>query len=368
MSGTIAVDARLLHYNRTGIGRYIRLLYDAMAALPDAAGRNLQICYARKDAERALARRWPRTATLVTPAHHRLERWTLAAELVRLRPALLHAPDHVAPQPLGWRTVVTVHDLAFVELPGTHSDHSRAYYAGVGRTVAQAARVICVSHATRSSLLSHYDVAPEKVRVVWEAPDPVYGGSPDGRLPFAPPERPYFVFVGTIEPRKNVARIIGALAALLRGGAPPADLVVVGSDGDGAGDLRALPGRLGIAGHVRFTGRQEAGTVAALYRGAAAVVYPSLLEGFGLPILEAMAAGAPVITSNRSSMPEVAGQAAILVDPEDEAQIAHAMRVTLEDDATRARMVLAGRERAASFSWERAARETLAVFDEALAA
>ncbi len=365
---SIVVDARLLAYNRSGIGRYLRHLYTALAGLMDSkqpgavpAGLRLTMLYHRRDRERALAGRWP-GVTAWTPPHHRLERWTLAAELARLRPRLVHAPDHVCPEPLGWRTVLTVHDLAFLRLPETHAPQSRAYYAGLFRSVRRAVRTICVSHATRDDLLELTGADPQTVRVIYEAPDPCY--VPDG--PAAPAERPYLVFTGTIEPRKNLARVLHALATLAPGRRP--ELRIAGAAGYRAAEVLALPAQLGIAGDVRFLGPRPTSEVAALYRGAVALIFPSLLEGFGLPIVEAMACGAPVITSNRSSMAEVAGGAAVLVDPEDVEAIAAAITRLMECPSERENLRRRGLARAAQFSWQRAARQTLDTFVEALAA
>ena len=364
----VALDARLLHYNRTGIGRYVRHLYAAMAEV--APGRDVVIAYSRRDRERRLRSAWRREATLWTPAHHPLERWTLALELARLRPNVVHSPDHVCPRPMTWKAVLTVHDLAFWRVPESHTPDSRSYYSQLRRSAAQAARIICVSHATRADLRAACPGVEDRVRVVHEAPDPQFTTIDSARSTLAN-ERPYFVFVGTISPRKNVSRIIRALASIAtdtRDRQILPELIVVGGDGYGADEVRKLPMHLGIAEDVRFVGPQPASEVARLYRHATALVYPSLLEGFGLPVVEAMAAGAPVITANRSSMPEVAGDAALLVDPEDESAIANAMRRTVQEAALRADLRERGRIRAASFSWERCARETLAVFDEALAA
>ena len=361
----MALDGRLLHYNRTGIGRYIRHLYEAMSA--EAPGREVLVGYSRRDTERRLRGAWQRSVTLWTPPHHRLERWALAAELVRFGPRLVHSPDHVAPLPLGWRSVLTVHDLAFWRVPESHEPASRAYYEDLRRSAAEAARIICVSRATKADLLAECPDVESKVRVVHEAPDPSFARAVKDEMERSPlaGRRPYFVFVGTIAPRKNVRRLIEALAQLEAAVRPA--LVVVGADGYGAAEVRALPRRLGIEGAVRFVGAQPAAEVARLYAGALALVFPSLLEGFGLPVLEAMAVGAPVITSNRSSLPEVAGKAALLVDPEDVTALREAMARVASDAALREQLSAAGRARAAEFSWERAARETLAVFDEAMA-
>lgn len=366
MARGIVVDGRLLHYNRAGIGRYLRLLYRAVAGI--GAGNPITVLYHRRDRERALSDVLPGGATAWTPAHHRWERWTLSLEGARLRPALWHAPDHVCPQPGGWRTVVTVHDLAFWRYPQTHAPESRAYYAGLQRSMGQATRVICVSEATRRDLLEATGVTATKLRVVHEAPDPRYaaGNAAERGLagPGGPAGRPYFVLVGTIEPRKGLPAAFQALARLPLATRP--ELRVVGAPGWGAEALMSLPHRLGIAGDVRFLGRLPTVEVAALYREALALVYPSLWEGFGLPVLEAMAAGAPVIAADRSSIPEVAGEAALLVDPEDVDALAEAMARVADDAALRDALRGRGRARAREFTWERAARQTLDVFCEAL--
>ena len=357
----VVVDARLLHYNQAGIGRYLRHLYHAMAALPheQTAGMELLALYAHKDRERALAGA-SRAAVARTPAHHRLERWALAAEVARLRPTLVHSPDHVAPQPLGWRSVVTVHDLAFRLLPDTHVPASRAYYAGLERSVRQAARVICVSQSTKRDLLSLVpDIGP-KATVIYEAADPKY--SPEG--PAHHQERPYFVFVGTVEPRKNVAAIVRALAMLPASSRP--EFKIVGAPGAALPEVTALTAALGLERDVTYLGRRPTAEVAALYRGALALVYPSLLEGFGLPILEAMSCGVPVITSDRSSMTETAGEAALLVDPTEPASLAQAMDRITSQPTTRVELRTRGLGRAAQFTWSGAAAETLAAFREAL--
>ncbi|MDQ3702685.1 MAG: glycosyltransferase family 4 protein, partial [Chloroflexota bacterium] len=144
------------------------------------------------------------------------------------------------------------------------------------------------------------------------------------------------------------------------------ELRLVGTPGWGGAEIVSLPQRLGIGGDVRFLGRLPTPEVAALYRGALALVYPSLWEGFGLPVLEAMAAGAPVIAADRASIPEVAGSAAILIDPEDPDALAGAMARVADDAILRAELRRRGHARALEFSWERAARETLDVFEEAL--
>ena len=371
----IVVDGRLLHYNRTGIGRYLRHLYraigdlDGQSELPPTVSRpreQITVLYSRRDTRRPLQDCLPRSAMAWTPGHHPQERWALALEGACLRPCLWHAPDHVCPQPLGWRTVLTVHDLAFWRLPESHSAPSLAYYAGLRRSAHQATRIICVSQATRHDLLEATGVPEDRVRVVPEAPDPRYMQPPAAASFRDPVEagRPYLLCVGTIEPRKNLPAVFRALARLPRAERP--ELRVVGAPGLDATAIQALPARLGLNGDVRFLGRRPTDELLTLYAGALALVYPSLLEGFGLPVLEAMAAGAPVVASNRSGVPEVAGDAAILVDPEDDNSIAAALERVITSPALRDDLRARGRARVARFSWERTARRTLDVFAEAI--
>ena len=204
------------------------------------------------------------------------------------------------------------------------------------------------------------------MRVVPEAPDPRYL-QPPAAASFPDPVkagRPYLLCVGTIEPRKNLPAVFRALARLPRAERP--ELRVVGAPGLDATAIQALPARLGLNGDVRFLGPRPTDELVTLYAGALALVYPSLLEGFGLPVLEAMAAGAPVVASNRSSVPEVAGDAAILVDPEDDTSIAAALERVVTSSALRDDLRARGRARAARFSWEQTARLTLDVFAEAI--
>jgi alpha-1,3-rhamnosyl/mannosyltransferase len=242
--------------------------------------------------------------------------------------------------------------------------------------VHQATRVICISEATKRDLLLATGVDGEKVRVVHEAPDPDYAApappestvSPGIAGPTDRPDngRPYFLCVGTIQPRKNLSLVFQALARLAPADRP--ELRVVGAPGWGGTDIVALPAKLGVAGDVRFLGWQSTAAVVALYRDALALIYPSLLEGFGLPVLEAMAAGAPVVASDRSSIPEVAGDAALLFDAQDATALATILEQVAGSPRLRDDLRARGRARVTHFSWERAARATLEVFVEALQA
>ena len=269
--------------------------------------------------------------------------------------------------------VITVHDtIRWFDMAGRgdpliHPPNARDRlllrldYAGISR----AAAVIATSEATRRDLVEHVGVAPGRVHTVHEAIDHgLY--RPRQRRLF---DEPYVLFVGTEHPRKNLGRVLEAFARVRR---PGLRLVKAGGPGKAEWDFRAATERrlaeLGLgADDVLFTGRVPDEDVVALYSGAVCLVFPSLYEGFGFPVLEAMACGCPVITSTTSSLPELAGDAALLVDPTDTGAIAAAMRRLIDDRGLRHELAERGRRRAARFEWERTARETLRVYDRVLA-
>jgi glycosyltransferase involved in cell wall biosynthesis len=234
----------------------------------------------------------------------------------------------------------------------------------------RAARVIAVSEATRAELLARYRLPAEKVHVVPEAAAPHFAPPPPAEIARVRARYrlagPYVLFVGLLEPKKNLGALLAAVARCrASGGWGAARLALAGEAGWGDG-LPAHVSRLGLDDAVSFLGPVPDGELPALYAGAEAFVFPSLWEGFGLPVLEAMAAGAPVVASRRGALPEVAGDAAVLTEPEP-APLAEALARVLGDAGLRERLRAAGLERARAFSWQRTAAETLAVYRAALA-
>jgi glycosyltransferase involved in cell wall biosynthesis len=281
---------------------------------------------------------------------------------------LLHSPVHAAVPPKGpdQRLVVTVHDLAFLVHPELYPPRWRLMYrAGLLRTARRADAVITVSRHTAEDLARRTRLAPRKIHVIPLAASlPSASADVDEVLSRLKVPSPYVLFVGTLEPRKNVVRLIRAYRRLAARGAPHA-LVLAGPMGwRHQGLMRELsaeaPGRIVLTGS---TGPQD---LDALYRGASAFVYPSLYEGFGLPVLEAMARGTPCVVSIASSLPEVAGEAAVPVDPRSVGGLAEAMERVINDGDLAERLRQAGRARAAGFSWEETARRTLEVYKSAL--
>jgi glycosyltransferase involved in cell wall biosynthesis len=369
----IAIDARLLGY-AAGIARYTSLLAEALCRLQGPERyvilRGRLARRERVGTNTALQRR------ILTPPHHRLERWTLPLELIARppRPALLHSVDHVAPAWRAWRSVVTLHDLAFVLYPETHTAASRAYYAATGESVRHAERVIAVSQRTASDAVRLLGVDPARVRVVPEAAAPVFTPRPDAEfqqlaqrlgLPLEP-RRPYALFVGTLEPRKNLPLLLHAFALVRR--ELDAELWLVGARGWLDEPIFAAHASSGLADAARFLGQLSSDDLAVLYSHAGVFVLPSLYEGFGLPVLEAMACGAPVVCSNAGPLPEVADDAALLLLPEDPAAWASAILALLTDPHRANALRQRGFARAASFSWQRTALATREVYREALLA
>jgi glycosyltransferase involved in cell wall biosynthesis len=367
----IALDARLVGY-AAGIARYAVLLTAALANLdgPEryVVMRGRSGPGAGIGGSRAIQRK------AFTPPHHRLERWTLPIDFMLRQPwpSLVHSLDHVAPAWGPWRSVVTLHDLAFVLYPATHTPASRAYYAATGESVRRAERVIAVSQRTASDAVRLLGVDPARMRVVHEAAAPTF--SPRSEASLAPlaqrlgfdAQRPYILFVGTLEPRKNLPLLLEAFA-LLRNELD-AQLLLVGSRGWLDEPIFAAHARSGTGDAARFLGALDEDDLAVLYSHAGVLALPSLYEGFGLPVLEAMACGAPVVCSTAGPLPEVAGDAAILLKPEDAHVWAGTMLDVLTGPHRSQELRRRGFLRSQAFSWERSALATRAVYREALLA
>jgi glycosyltransferase involved in cell wall biosynthesis len=273
--------------------------------------------------------------------------------LKRLSPALGHF-QHSLPLRTPCPAVLTVHDLSFELEPGLMSLPDRlTFRAVVPWSVRRATRVLTGSERTKQDLVGLYSVAEEKVVVIDYGVDPAFG--PDG-----PREdgAPYALFVGALQARKDPTAAIEALALV---GNPDLRLVLVGPDRGGREQARRAAEQAGVAGRVEFRGHVEQDRLAGLYRGAACFVFPTRYEGFGLPVLEAMACGTPVVASAAGAVPEVAGDAAILVEPRNPAALAGGIERAIAD---RERLVAAGLERVKRFTWAETARRTLDVYRE----
>jgi glycosyltransferase involved in cell wall biosynthesis len=284
---------------------------------------------------------------------------------------LFHATEHLLLPLRSIPTVLTIHDLVFRYLPEHHKPLNRWYLnLALPLYCRRASHIIAVSDCTRRDLVAAYDLPPEKITVIHEAADPCFRPqSPeavDGALARYDLPDHYLLFVGTVEPRKNLTRLLDAFEVVHAEGLADG-LVIVGKRGWLYDDFFARLERSSVRDVVLFPGYVPDEDLSAIYTGAQAFVLPSLYEGFGLPVLEAMACGAPVACSNTSSLPEIAGDVALFFDPHDVSAIVNILRRLLSDADLRKFLRQRGLEQAAMFSWNRVAAETRVVYDAALA-
>ncbi len=359
----IGIDAsRVARQQRTGTEQYSAYLLEALLRLPTP--HRLILYFNRLPDPRPA---WLAGATVRVIPFPRL--WThlrLSWEMLRRPPDLLFVPAHVLPLVRPCRSVVTIHDLGYLFFPQTHTPRRRLeLHWSTAWNVRVATRVIAVSQATKEDLVRRYRVPPEKVRVVHHGVAPRFRPTEDRSAParYGLPER-YLLYLGTLQPRKNLERLLRAYARL-PAAAPP--LVLAGGKGWYFERIAATIAELNLGSRLHLPGYIADADLPALLSAAVALVYPSLYEGFGLPALEALACGTPVIAANASSLPEVIGPAGLLVDPLDETALAEAMRRIVEDEGLRRDLRQRGLEQARLFSWERCAHETTAVLEEALA-
>ena len=368
----IAIDA---HSVGTGLGGNESYATNLIEALAEIDSHNEYTLYVTKQvAVDRYQNRWPNFFVRQTLPHSPLVRipLTLSAEL-RLRPVDLLHVQYTAPPFSPCPIVSTIHDLAFEHLPQTFNRRSwMQLRLTVRRTAKKAAQIITVSDYSKRDIIETYGVPPERITVTYEA-------APSGFRPVESEkelqrvrqtygiEGDYILSVGSIQPRKNLKRLIAAYSNLRQkrpeGKLP--QLVVVGKSAWLYEEtLRAIK-ELELSRSVILTGYVPEADLPALYSGAVCFVYPSYFEGFGLPPLEAMKCGTPVIVGNRTSLPEVVGDAGVLVDPFDVDDIAAAIEKVIGDSDLRSQLSVKGLERAGLFDWRETARQTLAVYKHA---
>ncbi len=361
----IALDARLTHYSSGGISEYIRQLARRLPAL-DSQNQYL-ILHARKAAKTPTLPAGARAVKCFSPAHHALERNTLTLELLPRRVQLLHSPDFIPPRGGPWRSVITIHDLTFLRFPHFLTPQSHRYYnRQINSAVRRADAILADSHVTRRDILELLPVQPEKVTTAHLAADERFFPQPEevvssARARLDLPHH-YLLFVGTFEPRKNIATLLHAYADLRSRHADAPPLLLVGNPGWLFESTEALLGELGLRGAVTFRSNLPAEDLPALYTGATALILPSYYEGFGFPVLEAMACSTATIIAERASLPEIAGDAALSCDPDQPESITEAMSRVLLDDSLRATLEQKGLQRADEFSWEKCCAQTLKVY------
>lgn len=353
MALTIGVDARAAAEVPAGRGRYVRELLTALERLPETDGVRFKL-FAREQWGELDASRFE---WVLSPRPD--PAWNISVGLTAHRHAdvFLSTNSYLTAWFTRVPTAVVVYDLVpFVEGAEAQSRAAKIERATIRPALRRAAALPCISHATRDDLARRFPRSAPKTSVVALAADAGFSDPVDS--PGHPAlELPYVLAVGTIEPRKNLERLVAAWLQLPEHVRQGHLLALVGPRGWDDTPILAAARDAG----ARILGQVSETELRALYAGAAAFAYPSLYEGFGLPVLEAMAAGAPVITSSVSSLPEVVGDAALLVDPTDTDSITDALSRLLGDSQLADELRRKGHGRARLFSWERTARETLAL-------
>ncbi len=361
----IGIDARLVYHTRAGIGEYTLRLTQALAELyPDQRFTLLQDARAGQAFVKADNVAIARTRV---PSHHRAEQLLLPWVVRALGVDVFHSPDFIPPFRARGRSVITIHDLAFLIYPHFLTKDAARYYGQIDRAVRHADQIIAVSQSTKNDLVRMLGAPEDKITVIYEAADPVF--RPLDRIAswrhvheiYDLPED-YILFVSTIEPRKNIGALLRAYRRLRDDYRLTPDLALGGSPGWLSDDIYNLVDKLDLRPYCHFLGRVAAHDLVHLYNAARVLVHPAFYEGFGLTPLEAMACGTPVIVSNVSSLPEVVGDAALLIDPEHDEEITVALWRILSDDGLFESLRAKGLQRAAAFSWHRAAEQTMAVY------
>lgn len=355
----IGIDgSRLTRNRKTGTETYSDAVIDGLVQGDSARWR----VYIDRDLDQS---RWPAKVERRRITAPRL--WThgrLSLEMATRSPDLLFVPAHVIPLAHP-RAVVMIHDLGYLHYPDHHPPRQRRMLDISTRWSARAAAAIIVpSEITRRDLIDRYGTSPEKIRVIHHGVDDRFRTVPwDDQMRVQAGYGlmcPYLLAVGTIHPRKNLPTLARAVKTLA-GTGRDLDLVLVGQDGWMADQVHRSIDAIGLGDRVKSLDYVPASDLPALYAGAACFVQPSLFEGFGMPVVEAMAAGAPVVCSSSSALPEIAGDGAVFFDPRYHEQLATAIERILSDDDHRRRLVERGLARSNGFSWTRCVEDTLAL-------
>ncbi len=368
----IAIDATSVPPNPAGAGVYALELVRAMAKRDRRDGYALFTRTRLLDEATAARKNW--LVERVSGGRVRRLLWeqtSLGARLADLGIDILHSTHHTLPlRRTRARRVVTIHDVTFFRIPERYPPLRRLYFQTITRLSARVADAIIVpSNAVRDDVIRTLSAAPGTVHTVYEAAGPQFElmGRDEASSVAAGYglQAPYILSVGSLEPGKNRARLFQALRELGDDGIHP-PLAIVGQKAWRYEEEQALVYKLGLGKQVRYLDYVPAADLPALYNAATMFAFPSLYEGFGLPVIEAMACGVPVLTSNISATAEVAADAAVLVDPLSVGEIREGLRGLLEDSIVRDHYARRGRARAAQFSWRRAADETHAVYERVL--
>jgi glycosyltransferase involved in cell wall biosynthesis len=368
VSVRIGIDARKLH--DFGIGTYIRNLLRHLARI-DRENEFILLC---RPADRAgIAALGENFRPVVeTAANYSIsEQVKIPLALMRQGVTLFHAPHYVLPALVWCRSVVTIHDCIHLMFPQYLPNRFALEYARTSITLAarRAERILTVSESSKRDILRFVSTEPGKIDVIYNAYDERFGIEPREEDVDRVRERyqlhdEFVLYAGNVKPHKNLTRLIEAFHIVRRRNLEHLKLVLIGDEISRYAGLRRAVHQHQLHQSVRFLGYLPEETLAVMYRLAGVFVFPSLYEGFGLPPLEAMASGTPVVTSNISSLPEVAGDAALLVDPYDPVAIADGIERVLTDEGLRRELRRRGLERARQFSWQRSVDRVHEIYEE----
>ena len=364
----IGIDARKLH--DFGIGTYIRNLLRHLARL-DRTTEFVLLCRREDAATLAGLGENFRAVTEGAGNYTVAEQVMIPIALKREGVTLFHAPHYVLPPLVPCRSVVTIHDCIHLMFPQYLPNRLALGYARTSIALAarRATRILTVSESSKRDILRFFNTQPEKIDVIYNAYDERFGLEPREAEVDRVRERyqlhdEFVLYAGNVKPHKNLARLIDAFHLVRARGLDHLKLVLIGNEISKYAALRRAVHQHQLHKYVRFLGYLPEETLAVMYRLAGVFVFPSLYEGFGLPPLEAMASGTPVVASNVSSLPEVVGDAALLVDPYDPVAIADGIYRALTDDELRRDLRSKGLRRAQHFSWEASARRVREIYGE----
>jgi len=362
----IGIDARKLH--DFGIGTYIRNLVRHLARIDRQTE---YVVFCRDEDRSSLGSVGENFRTVVETAgnYSVAEQVRVPLALRREGVTLFHAPHYVLPPLVTCRSVVTIHDCIHLMFPQYLPNRLAHVYARTAIALAarRATRVLTVSESSKRDILRFVDTPPDKIDVIYNAYDERFGVEPREEDVVRVRERyqlhdEFVLYAGNVKPHKNLERLIQAFDLVRRRGLGHLKLVLIGDEISKYAALRRAVHRHQLHQYVRFLGYLPEATLAVMYRLAGVFVFPSLYEGFGLPPLEAMASGTPVVTSNVSSLPEVAGDAAVLVDPYEPEAIADGIYRVLTDESLRRSLRQRGLARAQQFSWEASVRRVREIY------
>ncbi len=372
----IGIDIRSLIFRKTGINQYTKNIVKSLAKI-DKDNDYILFCNVKSRYDWLKFNNIKEEVIWLPHFEKFTEKfWTevlLPNRLASKKIDLFHSPRFTLPQKKPCKFIITMHDLAFKKFPQlVKKEEINVFRNQIEAAVNRADKIIADSQNTKKDLINLFNIRNDKIEVIYLGVDEVYHPIRTQELlretknKYNLP-REFILFVGTIEPRKNLKRLIEAFYELKKNKSIEHGLVIVGEKGWLCDDIFETLGKLHLNQDVIFAGYIPESELPLIYNAADLFVFPSLYEGFGLPPLEAMACGVPVVTSNVSSLPEVVGDAAILVDPYNIQAIAEAIEQVLENNNLREKMIEKGFNQAKKFSWEKAARETLNLYYKCLA-